>query len=169
MRLKVVIAHDTTVSAEGGASMFEEHNRLTKATYWLLAISSLVGFVIITVFTPQFIREQPWPLYVLTAASSLMLILNTYLAYLVYTRSLKALQLCLWLYGLQVVGLKTENFLALHLTFTVNPTMSLGTLGSTQITINLLAVAIYIVILSAYRSVRVDATDRREWINITTR
>lgn len=143
-----------SIRAQGGASVFEEHNRLTKATYWLLAINSLVGFAIITVFAPQFLRGQPWPVYILTAASGLMLVFNTYLAYLVYTRSLKALQLCLWLYGLQVAGFQAEN-LTFNLTFTLSPTMRLGTSGSTEIIFNLLSFAFFLFILSAYRSVRI--------------
>ncbi len=80
-----------------------------------------------------------------------MLALNTYFAYLIYKRSLRALKLCLWLYGLQIIGFETENW-ALSLNFGMNVSMSF-VYNSTLVTINLLAIVIFMVILLAYRSV----------------
>lgn len=136
--------------------MFQEHNKLTKTTYWLLAISSIVGLIVLTAFMPQFLHGEPWPIYALTAVVVLMFIINTYLAYLVYVRSVKALQICVWLYGLQIVGFKTENW-TFSLAFTVNPTVSIVGLGSTVIVVNLAAIAIFCVIVSAYRSIKDDS------------
>lgn len=132
--------------------MFEEHNKLTKASYWLLATGSLVGFVFMAVALPQLTWDTPWISCVILAVLSLMLTLNTYFAYLVYKRSLKALKLCLWLYGLQVIGFETENW-ALSLNFRMNISVS-WSFNSTEVTINLLATVIFVVMLLAYRTVR---------------
>lgn len=132
--------------------MFEEHNKLTKASYWLLAISSLIGFVFIAAILPQLTWDTPWVSYVLVAVLGLMLALNTYFAYLIYKRSLKALKLCLWLYGLQIIGFETDNW-ALSFNFGMNMSVS-WSFNSTEVTINFLAAAIFVIILLAYRSVR---------------
>jgi len=131
--------------------MFEEHNKLTKTSYWLLAISSLVGFIFVAATLPQLTWGAPWVSYALAAALSLMLALNTYFAYLIYKRSIKALKLCFWLYGLQIIGFETENW-ALSLNFGMNVSVSFVH-NSTLVTINLLAIVIFVVILLAYRSV----------------
>ncbi|MDQ2077118.1 hypothetical protein [Marinimicrobium sp. ABcell2] len=132
--------------------MFGEHNRLTKTSYWLLAISSLAGFVFMALVLPQLAWDTPWISYALVTALGLMLVLNTYFAYLIYKRSLKALKLCLWLYGLQIIGFETENW-ALSLNFGMNVSVS-WMYKSTEVTINLLAIVIFVVIFLAYRSVR---------------
>ncbi|WP_341937449.1 hypothetical protein [Marinimicrobium sp. C2-29] len=131
--------------------MFEEHNKLTKTSYWLIAISSLIGFAFMAAILPQLTWDAPWISYALAGALGLMLALNTYFAYLIYKRSLRALKLCLWLYGLQIIGFETENW-ALSLNFGMNVSMSF-VYNSTLVTINLLAIVIFMVILLAYRSV----------------
>ena len=131
--------------------MFEEHNKLTKASYWLLAISSLVGFAFLYVILTQLQWDQPWVTYVVSAVLSLMLIFNTYFAYRIYKRSVRALKFCMWLYGLQIIGFETENW-AFSFNFGMNISVSWA-YESTEVTINLLAILIFIVIFLAYRSI----------------
>ncbi|MES2604861.1 MAG: hypothetical protein V4603_07980 [Pseudomonadota bacterium] len=131
--------------------MFEKHNKLTRTSYWLIAASSLAGFFSMAAVLPSFMAEHSGISYVLGTALSLMLLLNTYFAYLIYKRSLRALKLCLWLYGLQIIGFETDSW-AFSLNFGMN--VSVGwTYGSTAITLNLLAIAIFAFIFLSYRSV----------------
>lgn len=132
--------------------MFEEHNKLTKASYWLLAISSLVGFAFLGMLLPQLTWDQPWLSYVIATVLSLMLICNTYFAYRIYKRSIKALKFCLWLYGLQILGFETENW-AFSLNFGMNASIS-WVYESNEVTINLLAIVIFVVVFFAYRSIK---------------
>jgi len=131
--------------------MFEEHNKLTKASYWLLGLSSLVGFAFVGMLLPQLTWDQPWLSYVIAAILCLMLICNTYFAYRIYKRSIKALKFCTWLYGLQILGFETENW-AFSLNFGMNASISWA-YESNEITINLLAIAIFVVVFLAYRGV----------------
>jgi hypothetical protein len=131
--------------------MFGSHNIFTKLSYWLLALSSLSGFIFMGMIFPSLVDEQPTLVYALVVILSLMLILNTYFAYRIYHKSISALKLCLWLYGLQVIGFETENW-ALSLTFGMKFTIS-WSYETTNITINLLAIAIWFVVFKALRSV----------------
>ena len=133
--------------------MFEYHNKFTKLSYWLLALSSLSGFIFMGMLFPSLVDEQPTLIYGLVAVLSLMLILNTYFAYRIYKHSLSALKWCLWLYGLQVIGFETENY-ALSLTFGMKFTVT-WTYETTNITFNLLAIAIWFVVLKALRSISI--------------
>lgn len=133
--------------------MFESHNKFTKLSYWLLALSSLTGFIFMGMFLPSLFDAQPTLVYALVAILSLMLILNTYFAYRIYRHSTSALKWCLWLYGLQIIGFETENW-ALSLTFGMKFTIT-WTYETTNITINLLAIVIWFVVLKALRSVSI--------------
>lgn len=132
--------------------MFEEHNKLTKASYWLLAISSLVGFPSMALVFLQLTQEAPWGSYALVAALTLMLALNTYFAYLIFKRSLNALKLSLWLYALQTIGIEAGSW-DLGLSFGMNVSARL-VFGSTEVIVNLLALLVFVVIFRAYRSVQ---------------
>ena len=131
--------------------MFESHNKFTKLSYWLLALSSLSGFIFMGMFIPSLDSGQPIVIYVLVVILGLMLILNTYFAYRIYHRSISVLKWCLWLYGLQIIGFETENW-AFSLTFGMKFTISF-THETTNITINLLAIVIWFVVFKALRSV----------------
>ncbi len=133
--------------------MFKYHNKFTKLSYWLLALSSLSGFIFMGMLFPSLVDGQPTLIYGLVAVLSLMLILNTYFAYRIYKHSLSALKWCLWLYGLQVIGFETENY-ALSLTFGMKFTVT-WTYETTNITFNLLAIAIWFVVLKALRCISI--------------
>ena len=133
--------------------MFESHNKFTKLSYWLLALSSLSGFIFMGMLFPILVDEQPTLIYGLVVVLSLMLILNTYFAYRVYKRSISVLKWCLWLYGLQIIGFETDNY-ALSLTFGMKFTVT-WSYETTSITFNLLAIAIWFVVLKALRSVSI--------------
>jgi len=131
--------------------MFQHHNKYTKASFVILCLSSLVGLIFMGMFLPSLTAEQPVLIYILSAVLSLMLLLNTYFAYQIYRRSMPALKLCLWLYGLQILGFETENW-ALSLNFGMNFSVS-WEYETTNITINLLAIIIWFVVFMALRSV----------------
>lgn len=133
--------------------MFESHNKFSKLSYWLLALSSLSGFIFMGMFFPSLVDEQPTLIYALVAILSLMLILNTYFSYRIYHRSISALKWCLWLYGLQIIGFETENW-ALSLTFGMKFIVT-WSYETTNININLLAIIIWFVVLKALRSVSI--------------
>lgn len=131
--------------------MFEYHNKYTKLSYWLLVISSLFGFIFMGIFLLGLGGGQSLLIYGLAFLLSLMLILNTYFAYRIFKKSNRALKLCLWLYGFQIIGFESENW-ALSLNFGINTSITWSN-GSTNITFNVLAVIIWFVIFKALRSV----------------
>lgn len=131
--------------------MFEYHNKYTKTSYWLLAISSLVGFVFMGMFLPSLGGDQPVLIYGIAILLSIMLLLNTYFAYRIFKKSTRTLKLCLWLYGIQIIGFETENW-ALSLNFGMNASLT-WSYESTNITFNILAIIIWFVIFKALRSV----------------
>lgn len=131
--------------------MFEKHNKLTRISYWLLTINGLIGFALIGSILPQLTWNLPWISYVIVAMLCLILIFNTYAAYAIYKRNFKALKLCMWLYGVQIVGFETENW-AFSLNFGMNASIS-WVYETNEITINLLAIVIFTLVFLSYRSI----------------
>lgn len=131
--------------------MFESHNKYTKLSYWALALSSIVGFVVMGMLVPSLTQNQPVLMYVLVSVLSAMLFLNTYFSYKIFKRSVSALKWCLWLYGLQIIGFESANW-ALSLTFGLQFTITWA-VGETSITFNLMAIAIWFLVFQALRSV----------------
>jgi len=146
--------------------MFEEHNKLTTATFSLFAISSLVGLVVIAICLPQFMSGQIKSGPMLAVISSLMVIVNACFAYLVYKRSLTALKLSKWLYAVQIFGIETETWI-FTLSFGTNVSMRMG-FGLFAITINLLAIVILFVVVRAYRSANVSVSDNQLQVHAQT-
>ncbi|MBU2057244.1 MAG: hypothetical protein KJ556_06940 [Gammaproteobacteria bacterium] len=133
--------------------MFLHHNFNTKLAYWTLAVSSLVGVVTISLMTTQLITNQSATfMHILVSALLAMLVLNTYFTYRLYKLSEKALILCLWLYGVQVVGVETE-YLLFSLSFGFQFTFSLS-FDSFSLSVNLAALIIWFIVYSALKSVR---------------
>jgi hypothetical protein len=133
--------------------MFSHHNFKTTLAYWTLAVSSLVGAMTMALVVPQLITSgSETSMYVLVSALLVMLILNTYFAYSIYQRSEKALTLCLWLYGLQIIGFKTE-YLSFSLSFGFQLTFS-WSFDSFSFSVNLAAIIIWFIVYSALKSVR---------------
>ncbi|MBX2808412.1 MAG: hypothetical protein KTR20_07245 [Cellvibrionaceae bacterium] len=132
--------------------MFENHNKLTKASYWLLAISSVIGFIISMSTLPQLASPGSWPVSIMGVVLTLVFLLNAYFAYLIYKRSLKAIKFCMWLYGLQILGFESEN-VSFSLAFGLQVFLSINS-GSGILTINFAATVVFIILLLAYRSVK---------------
>lgn len=142
--------------------MFNHHNKYTKISYWILGGSSLVGFAFIGILLSSLTDAQPLLVYGISALLSSMLILNTYFAYRIFKKSTKALRLSLWLYGLQIIGFESENWeLSLNFGMNVSVTWSYGT---TNITFNLLAIIIFLVVFKALKSVK----NSKPQLNIAT-
>lgn len=130
--------------------MFEDHNKLTKASYWILSISSVIGFIALALVLPQLASSGSWFIGIIGAVLTLMFLLNTYFAYLIYKRSLKAIKFCMWLYGLQIFGFDSESF-SFGLTFGLQAFLSIN-IGSSTLTINFAAIIVFIVLLLAHKS-----------------
>ncbi|SEA98428.1 hypothetical protein SAMN04488051_11182 [Alkalimonas amylolytica] len=131
--------------------MFESHNKYTILTYWTLALSSVVGFVVMGMLIPSATQNQTLLMYILISVLSVMLLLNTYLAYKVFKRSVFALKWCLWLYGLQIIGFETANW-GFSLIFGLQINISWA-IGESSLTINLMAIIIWFLVFKALRSV----------------
>ncbi len=131
--------------------MFESHNKYTKLSYWTLAISSVVGFVAMGMLIPSVTQNQMISMYILISVLSAMLLLNTYLAYKIFKRSVSALKWCLWLYGLQIIGFETANW-GFSLIFGLQLTISWA-IGESSLTINLMAIIIWFLVFNALCSV----------------
>jgi len=149
--MAVHLIYLTKALAPQRLNMFEHHNKYTRTSYWLLSISSLAGFLIMGMFLPSLGGEQPVLIYGIEILLSIMLLLNTYFAYRIFKKSTRALKLCLWLYGLQIIGFETENW-ALSLNFGMDASLT-WSYESTNITFNLLAIIIWFAVFKALRSV----------------
>ena len=134
--------------------MFKLHNKYTKTSYWLLAASSISGFIMMGMLLPSLMGNQLILTYIVVSVLSLMLLLNTYLAYQVFKKNKSALKWCLWLYGLQVVGFESANW-GLSLTFGMQLTVT-WSIGEANITFNLLAIVIWFVVYKALHSLNAD-------------
>lgn len=131
--------------------MFESHNMYTKLSYWTLALSSVAGFVAMSMLILSVTQNQMFSMYILISALSTMLLLNTYLAYKVFKRSFSALKWCLWLYGLQIVGFETAHW-SFSLIFGLQLSIS-WTIGDFSLAINFMAIVILFLVFKAIRSV----------------
>ena len=131
--------------------MFASHNKYTKLSYWILAISSIIGFIVMGMLIPSVTQNQPVLMYILVSVLSTMLLLNTFFAYKVFKRSVSALKWCLWLYGLQIIGFESANW-AFSLTFGLQFTITWA-IGETSVTFNLMAIVIWFLVFKALRSV----------------
>lgn len=119
--------------------MFESHNKLTTVSYRLLAFNGGAGFIFMGLYLPSLVSEQ--------LLLFLLLVLNAYFAYRIYHKSVSAIKWCLWLYGLQIVGLSTKNWsVGLASGMKVNITLSYEAIN---ITVNLMALVIWVVLLLA--------------------
>jgi len=131
--------------------MFKTHNKYTIATFSILGISSLIGFYFIGMMYTLFGNEEPLLIYVVAGILSVMFLLNTYFAYLIFKRSLRALRFSFWLYAAQILGFDTGNW-ALSLNFGMNLSISFS-YETTEVTINILAIIICVVAHLAYCSI----------------
>lgn len=135
---------------------FKEHNRYTRATYWVLFVGSAVGFVfvgglLLTGMTLKTELPKMW-FVVLTIILSGMLIANSYIAYKIYKKSYSAFRLCLILYGIQILGFETENW-ALQLNFGMSVAITIG-IGSVKVTLNMMAIAIVALGIKAMKTLK---------------
>lgn len=131
--------------------MFESHNKYTILSYWTLALSGGVGFVAMGMLIPSVTQNQPLLMYILISVLSAMLLLNTYLGYKLFKRRFSALKWCLWLYGLQIIGFESADW-AFSLIFGLQLTIS-WEIGESNLTINLMAIIIWLLVFKALRSV----------------
>lgn len=133
--------------------MFLYHNFNTRLAYWVLAISSLIGVVTLALMALQLTASESANfMYMLILVLSVMLVFNTYFAYEIYKLSERALTLCLWLYGLQIVGFETEH-LSLSMSFGLQLNFS-WSFDSFSFSVNLAAIIIWFIVYSALKSVR---------------
>jgi hypothetical protein len=100
---------------------------------------------------PSVTQNQMFSMHILVSALSAMLLLNTYLAYKVFKRSYSALKWCLWLCGLQIIGFESADW-AFSLIFGLQLTIS-WEIGESSLTINLMAIIIWLLVFKALRSV----------------
>ena len=131
--------------------MFKRHNKYTIAMYSVLGVSSFIGFYVLGMLYTTFGNDQPLLTYVVVGILSVMLLLNTYFAYLIYKGSLRALRFSFWLYAVQILGFDT-GYWALSLNFGMNLSISFN-YETTDVTINMLAIIICVIAHLAYRSI----------------
>jgi len=132
--------------------MFLYHDFNTRSAYWVLTANSLIGIVTIALIAFQLITsESATFMYMLISVLSVMLILNIYFAYRIYKLSKKALVLCLWLYGLQIVGFETEQ-LMFSMSFGLQLNFS-WSFDRFSFSVNLAAIIILFIVYSALKSV----------------
>ena len=133
--------------------MFVSHNIYTKLSYLLVTFSSVIGFFYIDGVYSQLNYEPSALTYALIVVLNIMLILNSYFAYLIYQRRIKALEWCSWLYALQILALDTDSWdFSLSFGFKFNLSWSYE---ATNITVNIFALITLFILIKAQRSVSI--------------
>lgn len=131
--------------------MFERHNKLTIASYILLAINGVAGALIAIFAVPEYLRNGNYLTYLAAGLLCIIPVLSGYLAYGIYKRSIKVLFFCVWLWALQVF--RYENgFWTFSLRFGVDLSYIVP-IGTGKLLINLWALMTFIVLFLAYRGV----------------
>ena len=132
--------------------MFDQHNILTKASYWLLAVNSIVGLIYVGYIARPLIDNQGFVFSGDLFFFFILIMLNTFLAFRVYNHSRQALMFCLFFYAIQIIGIKSRL-----ITFYISAGMDVSLyfhLGTTMISIHFVPLFIFIVILFALKSIK---------------
>ena len=133
--------------------MFSHHNFNTKLAYWTLALSSVFGAISLSIITSQLLPQGNTNFISgLVLFLTVILCLNTYFAYRVYKLSKKALVLCLWLYGFQIIGFETQ-YLSFSSSFGFQINIS-WSFDNVTLSVNLTAILICFVLYKALKSLR---------------
>lgn len=132
--------------------MFAQHNTLTKASYWLLGVNSIIVFVVLGMVIQQAIIDQQSIINSTTIFAGIIAILNTYIALRIYGRSKLALKTSLLFYAIQCIGIQSR-WLTLNICIGLDIFLNIK-LGATVLTINFVPLFILIVILFAFRSIK---------------
>lgn len=132
--------------------MFEKHTNFTRAAYIIIGLNSLIGLLSLAVIS-SFLSEFKLDFqYITTLFLSILLFLNVYFAFLIYKKKLFMLKFCLWLYGFQIIGLKTDNF-EFSLVFGTKLEVT-WSIGSFNLMFNIMAFIILFVLFKALSSLK---------------